>query len=73
MLLTIAYYRAITGACRFGCESWLKQNNIAYKWVGIGDNAVPVEDKPIKAVDLLPILEKSNAYGVEKFKSLITF
>jgi len=26
-----------------------------------------------KAKDLLPILEKNNAYGFERFKSLITF
>jgi len=32
-----------------------------------------IEKSPIKAKDLLPLLEKSNAYGIEKFKSLINF
>ena len=31
------------------------------------------EKNPIKAKDLLPILKKSNAYGVNKFIELITF
>ena len=67
--LTVKYYRLLTGACSLGCENWLKQNNIPYKIID-GD---PVENKPIKAKDLLPILEKSNAWGVEKFKSLINW
>ena len=32
-----------------------------------------VEINPIKAFELLPILKKNNAYGLEKFKKLITF
>jgi hypothetical protein len=66
---TVKYYRLLTGACAEGCRSWLQNNNIPYKMVG----SEPVELKPIKAKDLLPILEKSNAYGVHKFKQLITF
>ena len=66
---TVKYYRLLTGACDSGCRSWMKNNNIPFKVVGEDT----VEEKPIKAKDLLPILEKSNAYGFEKFKSLITF
>mgnify|MGYP003464239507 CR=1 FL=1 len=33
----------------------------------------PIEVKPILAKELLPLLEKSNAYGLDKFKSLIKF
>ena len=29
--------------------------------------------EPISAKDLLPLLEKSNAYGLNKFKELLTF
>ena len=36
-------------------------------------NGETVESKPIKAKDLLPILEKTNAYGLQRLKSLITF
>jgi hypothetical protein len=58
-IITIQYYRLITGACESGCLSWINQNNIKVE--------------RMKAIDLLPLLEKSHAYGVEKFKSLITF
>ena len=68
-LFTVKYYRLLTGACDGGCRNWMQNNNIPFKVVG--DNTVEV--KPIKAKDLLPILEKSNAYGLDKFKQLITF
>ena len=58
-IITIQYYRLLTGACEFGCKSWMEQNNIT--------------KEKIKAKDLLPILEKTNAYGLESFKKLITF
>jgi hypothetical protein len=35
------------------------------------ENKIKVEE--IKAGELLPILKKSGAYGVEKFQKLITF
>ena len=58
-LISIAHYRLITGACEIGVKSWMQQNNI--------------KTENIRAEDLLPILKKTNAYGFEKFKSLITF
>jgi hypothetical protein len=68
-LFTVKYYRTLTGACDIGCRGWMQANDVAYNVVG--QDTVEVE--PIKAKDLLPMLEKSKAYGVEKFKSLITF
>ncbi len=58
-IITINHYRLITGACESGVKSWMQTHGIK-------------KDK-IKASELLPILEKTRAYGVEKFKSLITF
>jgi len=58
-VITINYYRIITGACEQGVNSWIKQHGIT--------------KTKYKAIDLLPLLEKTGAYGVEKFKSLITF
>ena len=66
---TVKKYRLITGACDSGCRLFMNRNNIPYKVI---DNET-VELKPIKAKDLLPILEKSNAYGIDKIKSLINF
>ena len=57
--ITVQYYRIITGACETGCKMWMKQNNI--------------KKTEYKAKELLPLLEKTNAYGLERFKSLITF
>jgi hypothetical protein len=57
--ITINHYRLITGACEMGVKNWMDQNNITVD--------------AIKAKDLFPILKKSNAYGFEKFKTLITF
>jgi len=51
------YYRILTGACELGVKSWRESNNVT------------VEEITVK--ELLPILERTNAYGVEKFKSLI--
>ena len=56
-LVTENLYRAITGACRQGVEMWKEDNNFTLK--------------EIRVKDLLPMLEKSNAYGVERFKELI--
>jgi hypothetical protein len=55
-IITMAYYRAVTGACREGCKQWMKQNNL--------------EVESIKAKDLLAHLKKTNAYGYERFKQL---
>ena len=58
-IIDIKYYRAITGACKKGVEMWLKENSI--------------QKQSYTAEELLPILEKTNAYGLNKFKSLIKF
>ena len=58
-IVTVKYYRLITGACEFGVKEWMKKNNIT-------------KDE-ILAKDLLKLLEKTNAYGLEKFKKLLTF
>jgi hypothetical protein len=58
-IITVQYYRIITGACQQGCDSWIKQNNI--------------KKTEYKAKELLPLLEKYNAWGLEKFKSLINW
>ena len=72
-IITVEYYRIVTGACREGIRLWLTANNIPHTVTGTGDNMRVVEKTPIKAKDLLPILEKSHAWGFECFKSLITF
>lgn len=58
-IVTINHYRLITGACEMGCNSWMEDN-------GLTENKT-------RADELLPLLKKSNAYGYEKFKRLITF
>jgi hypothetical protein len=67
--ITVMYYRTLTGACDFGCREFMQHNNIPFKV----ENDKTVEVSPMKAVDLLPILEKSNAYGIDRFKKLITW
>ena len=47
----------------------MQQHNIPFDVI----EGNTVEKKPITAKELLPLLEKSNAYGIERFKSLITF
>ena len=66
---TVKYYRLLTGACDLGCQDFMKRNGIEFKI----ENGETVEVEPILAKDLIPILEKSNAYGIDKIKSLITF
>lgn len=58
-IITLNHYRIITGACELGCKAWMKENGI--------------KKEKIKAKQLLPILEKTNAYGLQTFKKLITF
>ena len=57
--IDIRYYRLITGACEAGVRKWMQQNNIS--------------KEKIKASELLPILRKTNAYGLERFEKLVTF
>jgi hypothetical protein len=56
-VIDVSRYRAITGACLFGVNQWREQN-------GITSDTITVKE-------LLPLLEKTNAYGLKKFKSLI--
>ena len=56
-MISIARYRAITGACKLGIANWMKQNGIAAD--------------EMRVSELLPMLEKTNAYGLDKLKSLI--
>ncbi len=56
-IITGQYYRIITGACEQGIESWKRANGI--------------ESEEIKAKDLLPLLQKTNAYGLNRFNQLI--
>ena len=65
-VITVPYYRIVTGACEMGCMNWINENfNEKEK--------AKVLDKGIKAKDLFPMLQAKNAYGFERFKSLITF
>ena len=58
-IITDQYYRIITGACEMGIKSWKQSHN--------------VKADEITAKELLPILEKTNAYGYERFKQLCNF
>ena len=55
-VISIQYYRIVTGACEAGVKAWMEHNGIT-------------KDK-IKAKDLLPLLKKTNAYGYERFEKL---
>lgn len=57
-VIDMNYYRLITGACEMGVQSFIKGNGLKESY---------------KASELLPILEQSNAYGLSKFKELLTF
>jgi hypothetical protein len=58
-VIDIKYYRLLTGACEMGVKDWMQRNGMT--------------KEKYKASELLPILEKTNAYGFEKFKKLVTF
>jgi len=58
-VITDSYYRIITGACSQGISDWKKRNNIT--------------KEKIKAKELLPILKRTNAFGLDAFKKLIAF
>lgn len=68
-LLTVKHYRLITGACDTGVRDFMQRNGLEFEVI----NDETKEINPIKAKDLLPLLIKNNAYGIDKFKSLITF
>ncbi len=71
---TVKYYRLLTGACDFGVRSWMTANGVPFDVVNRGNRSEEtVERKPMTAKELLPLLEKSNAYGLDKIKQLITF
>ena len=59
-IVSVNHYRLVTGACQMGCNSWLAENNLS----GVTE---------MKASELLPLLKKTNAYGYERFKKLVTF
>jgi len=65
-VITTQYYRVVTGSCEMGVSNWMQSNFNEKERNKILKNG-------IKAKDLLPLLEQSNAYGLERFKSLITF
>ena len=58
-MISVNYYRLITGACEMGCKEFIQRNNL--------------EKNEYRADELLPILEKNHAYGIEKFKRLVDF
>jgi hypothetical protein len=58
-VIDVKYYRLITGACELGVNNWMETNGI--------------KKESYKASELLPLLEKTNAYGLDRFKKLITF
>jgi len=58
-MITVNHYRLLTGSCEMGVKSWMEQNNIT--------------KEVMRADELLPLLKKTNAYGVEKFEKLVKF
>ena len=59
-LITVNHYRLITGACEMGVKSWIEQNKLTGK-------------ENMRADELLPLLIKTNAYGIDRFKQLMDF
>ena len=59
-MITPMYYRIVTGACEFGTKAWLEQN----KLTGV---------EKMRADELVKLLKKTNAYGFERFQSLLAF
>jgi len=57
-VLNLDKYRMITGACELGCKEWIKNNGLK-------------EDAELRVSDLVPMLEKSGAYGLDRIKELI--
>ena len=65
-VITVQYYRIVTGSCEVGVKNWIDS-------VFSGDKKEDVLKNGIKAKELLPILKSKNAYGLDRFKSLVTF
>jgi hypothetical protein len=57
-VINVDKYRAITGACSHGVQMWLQKNKIT--------------EKEMKAKDIFPLLQKTNAYGFDSFSKLYT-
>lgn len=55
-IISVDKYRAITGACTHGVQMWLKENKIT--------------EKEMKAQDLFPLLQETNAFGFDSFSKL---
>ena len=74
-IITVKFYRMLTGACDFGCRQFMSRNNLPYKVINEGTkDEETVELEPMNAKDFIKYLEKdTNNFGYEKFKSLITF
>jgi hypothetical protein len=68
-LLTVKHYRLITGAGDAGVRDFMNRNSLGFEVI----NGETKEINTVKAKDLLPLLIKNKAYGIEKFKSLIVF
>jgi len=67
----VKHFRLITGACDFGIRLWMESNGISFKIENKGkSNEQTVEVEKIKASELLVLLEKTNAYGLNDFKKL---
>lgn len=68
------HYRTVTGSCDRGVRAWMKERNIPFTIENEGTSSErTVEVNKIKASELLPILRKTNAYGIERFEKLIAF
>ena len=65
-IITMQYYRIVTGACKLGIKTWIESNIPEGK-------KEKVMAKGLPAKELLPMLEKSGAYRFERFKGLIKF
>jgi hypothetical protein len=53
-----------SGACEFGVKNWIQENIPAKVRDKIIKNGIAVKE-------LLPLLEKTDAYGLAKLKALI--
>ncbi len=58
-MITMQYYRTVTGACEQGVRNWMQQNNMT--------------KESYRADELLPILVKTKAYQHNKFVALCRF
>jgi hypothetical protein len=65
-VITSQYYHVITGACNRGINEFINENFT-------GKKKEQILKSGIKAKELFPILKKKNAYGFDRFNSLITF